>query len=82
MPGNSKRATSSNSVVQAVYFIQPVWSETKAKKWLADHNYHPIKTMHPSGDEMRYRLQSPDKFARFTTKVLPNGVHLVLGHLS
>jgi hypothetical protein len=52
--------------VQAVYFPDS-WAMC------------PIKEPHHVGHITRWRLQEPGQFGRFVTRVLPNGVHLVLG---
>jgi hypothetical protein len=65
--------------VQSVVFMAPEWSESRARAWLKKNQYHPIKPVHYLGHEMRYRMLEPI-FKRYTTKVLPNGVHLVIGY--
>lgn len=65
---------------QAIYFMKPKFDEKSAEAWIKGHKLKPIKAMHAVGNEMRYRLEDPKKYREFKTKVLPSGVHLVLGH--
>lgn len=73
--------TMSTSRIQAVYFMKPRWNESRATQWLKEHKYKPIKAAHLRGAEIRYRLLEPN-FRRYTTVLLENGVHLVLGWTS
>ena len=67
--------------IHSIYFMTTDgWTTTTARAWLKAHGYKPIKKVHKMGNELRYRLIDPEVFSRFTTKVLPNGTHLVIGH--
>lgn len=68
------------SMVQAVYGLTTDgWTSTKLRAWLRNAELQPLKRVHRSGTELRYRIEEPERFTRFTTKVLPGGIHLVLG---
>lgn len=70
------------SQIQAVYALgTDKWTPTLLRAWLKKHGLKPIKRVHIVGDEIRYRILPPLRFARFTTKKLPGGIHLVLGWL-
>ena len=58
--------------------MKPRWNETRAKVWLKDHNYKPIKAAHVRGGEIRYRLMEPN-FAHYSTIKTAEGVYFVLG---
>jgi hypothetical protein len=64
--------------VQAVLFDRPTWTAPDARKWLAKNGRVPIKRVHKTPNELRYRLADPALFARFATKVLPGGVGIKL----
>lgn len=46
--------------VQAVAFKKSNWSPSKARKWLQDHNFKPLK-QHVTQNFFRYRLKQPDR---------------------
>jgi hypothetical protein len=64
--------------VQAVYFPDS-WAMSDMRAWLRKAGHVPLKEPHHVGHITRWRIQEPGQFGRFVTKVLPNGVHLVLG---
>lgn len=66
------------STVQAVYFMKPKWSESRAEAWLKKHDYKPIKAAHIRGGEIRYRMHEP-VFRRYSTIKTEDGVYFVLG---
>ena len=69
-----------SSEIQAAYGLTTDgWTPTGLLRWLKNHDMQPIKRLHRNGTELRYRIRSPHLYARFRTKILPNGVHLVLG---
>lgn len=69
------------SEIQAVYALTTDgWNASALRQWLTHEGLTPIKRAHRLGTEIRYRITPPGHYARFTTKVLPNGVHLVLGY--
>ena len=65
--------------IQSVYFMKPYFNNEKALKWLDTHSFKPIKKVHILGDELRYRIKEP-KYKRYTTRILPNNVYLVIGY--
>jgi len=68
------------SQIQSVYGMSSRgWTATRMRAWLKSEGLKPIKRVQKEGDEMRYRIRLPGRYSRFTTKVLPNGIHLVLG---
>jgi len=71
------------SEIQAIYFDSRLgWNGKEAKKWLTDNGHDPIKRQRKEGHMLRYRLTEPDKYLRFTTKKLPDGIYLVIGWYS
>lgn len=67
--------------IHNVYFMTTDgWTKSKAEKWLRSHDYKvKKKDPHYVGNEIRYNQMPKQKFKSFITKILPNGVHLVLG---
>jgi hypothetical protein len=49
------------SDIQAVLFDKRKnWTTTKAKRWLNKHHLKPIKEVHETKNELRYRIQEPN----------------------
>jgi hypothetical protein len=68
------------SEIQAVYALTTDgWSASTIRHWLKTEGLQPIKRAHRLGTEIRYRITPPRRYSRFTTRVLNNGIHLVLG---
>ena len=68
-----------SSTIQSVAFERELWTPSDAKEWLKNHNFIPIKKVHPNRRFLRYRLAKPAQFRTFHVKVLPDGVRLILG---
>ena len=76
--GASERARSEKQSV--VFFVNDGWTESKARQWLADNKLKPIKHVDKSLDgQLRYRLTNPDKYKRFITKKLDDGINIIIG---
>jgi len=67
------------SEIQSVYAMKPKWTAQKLRSWLRKNNIKPIKSAHIIGNEIRYRINSPNYYYRFRTEKLSNGVYLVFG---
>lgn len=65
--------------IQAVLFNNHVWTPTTARKWLIQHNIKPLKAVHKTKNELRYRINEPYLYSRFFSKKLPDDIILVLG---
>lgn len=65
-------------MIQAVLFDRNKWTSAEARKWLKLHNYQPIKRVHITNNNLRYRLKQPFKTSRYITKHLSNGVTLII----
>lgn len=69
------------SRIQSVVFLKrDGWTKEKARAWFKNTKLRPIKPVddHLIG-ELRYRLRDPKLFRHFITKIIGNGVHLVIG---
>lgn len=65
--------------IQAIIFPRATWSPTVARAWLKSNGHAPMKRVHKTHQFYRYRLRDPAEFTNMKTKVLPNGVHLIIG---
>jgi len=67
------------SIVQSV-LIPTSWGASRALKWIDSHGYKSTK-VDPTKKYLRFRQMSPNKFDRFWTQTLSNGVRLVHGYV-
>ena len=67
--------------IHNVYFMKKDFSQSQAEAWIKAHGYKlkkkDLKQHTPT--EWRYNQMPKQKFKSFITKILPNGVHLILG---
>ena len=71
-----------SSKIQAVVFLKPKWNVTKARKWLRDHKIKPKKLPDfKFKNQIRFRIEDPKKFKRFSTKKTKDDVNLILGFI-
>lgn len=81
-----------SSIQSVVFFKQrkdgsfTKWNITIARKWLKDNNLKLLKgkkidkvIINGNIKQLRFRILSPKKFKRFTTKVIPDDIHIILG---
>jgi len=66
------------SKVQSVLIPKKNFTLKKSHKWLLKHNFKIPKKVDETINFYRYRQKLPNKKNTYTTKVLPNGVELVL----
>ena len=66
------------SKLQAVIFDRYIWSESEANKWLRKYNLKPIKEPRYTKNFIRYRIREPYSHEKYFTKVLNNGIELIL----
>jgi hypothetical protein len=68
--------------IHNIYFMKKDFTEKQAKDWIIAHNYKlkkkDINKQH-SSTEWRYNQIPKTKFKSFITKILPNGVHMIMG---
>lgn len=68
------------SKIQSVMFKRTKFSAEKARKFLKDHGWKPIKRVHKTKNYLRYRLRDPKKFKRFGCKpILKGDIQLLFG---
>jgi hypothetical protein len=71
------------SEIQSVVFKATRYDTTKARKWLSDHGFKPIKRVDKAANTLRYRIRDPKKYKSFITKKLNGkGILLVIGFKS
>lgn len=56
-----------------------MYTKTKAQNWVKKHGFHQIKPTHSTAHLHRIRLQNPNKFKRFRTKRIGDGIEFVMG---
>lgn len=66
--------------VQAILFEKSKWSLIAARKWLLEHNIHPIKPVHSTNSLYRFRLITPQINAKYHTRKIGSGIMLILMH--
>lgn len=66
-----------NSILHSILIPMESFTKKQANDWIVKHKYLPIKAK-AEGNFYRYRIHPQIKGKEFYTKVLPNGVQLVL----
>tara|TARA_R110002096_G_scaffold67666_5_gene163862 strand:+ start:1383 stop:1715 length:333 start_codon:yes stop_codon:yes gene_type:complete len=67
------------SKTQAVLFkVDKGWTSSKARAWLKENKFKPMKRVHKSGNLLRYRILEPT-FKSYITKSQKNGINFVIG---
>lgn len=90
MPRNSRKKTNSRKSkntkfkLQSIIIPMTVMSESAAKKWVKKH-YGNASKIDITPNTYRFRLLNPDAikatgYRRFRTKVLTNGIELILAY--
>ncbi len=67
------------SQLQSVVFNNKQFTTTLARAWLKENNLKSIKKVDITKNTLRYRIQPPSRFKKFRTKIVSQGVMLVLG---
>ena len=70
------------SDIHSIVFLRNTkenWTATKARKWLKQHGFIPIKRVDKKDNQLRYRLIDPKFFKSFMTKKSKNNINLVIG---
>lgn len=65
--------------IQAILFDSGVWTPSKARRWLAKHEYVPIKRVHKTENFLRYRLIAPRDNYTYRTKPVSDDILFVMG---
>ncbi len=65
--------------VQSVHFDNKLFNCAKARKFLTEHDYKPIKRVDKSApNQLRYRITEPIDGANYVTKEISDGIQLIL----
>jgi len=69
------------SEIQALAFPKKDYNEKSIIDWLYKHQYKPLKAVDKiqRPNFYRVRLTPPKKYKRYTTKILNDGIELILG---
>lgn len=65
-------------IVQSIIFNKNRFTANEARKFLIDHNFHPIKPVDVTRHHFRFRLKNPDYLKRFAVKEITTGIKLVV----
>jgi hypothetical protein len=66
------------SEIQAILFNkQNGWTPNTSHLWLELHKYKPIKKVHETKDNFRYRMKDPKKCNRLRIKHLKDGISFI-----
>jgi hypothetical protein len=68
------------SSIQAVMFPIETFKLPDIINFLHKHNMKPIKEMRREGHFDRVRLEDPKHFKNFSTKILSNNIHFIIGY--
>lgn len=75
-----------SGVIQSVAFVnkdRANWNVAETAYWLIKNRLNPIKPMHADGNSYRYRIVDPNKFSKYSTKVIHSRgkqVDLIIGY--
>lgn len=69
-----------SSEIHSVLFDKKKWTTAKARRWLTVHQLKPIKRVHKTEHNLRYRIINPDEFKKFSTKKTKEGIIIVIGY--
>lgn len=67
------------SEIQSVLFDINKYDTKKTRKWLKSAKLVPIKRVHKTDENLRYRIRDPSNYKRFRTKKVDEGVKFILG---
>ena len=66
-------------MIQSVLFNKKYFTKEESKNWLVRHKLNPIKPVHETKNNYRYRLLDPKMFKYFRTRKISLGIDLVIG---
>ena len=66
------------SEIQSIHIPINKYTKKEAWDWILQHGFTPIKETKES-NYYKFRLDDPKYYKRFRTKVLDNGIQLILG---
>jgi hypothetical protein len=53
--------------IQSILFNKTKYNSIKARKWLKENNYKPIKRVHKTENYLRYRIKNPNSKYQYRT---------------
>lgn len=65
------------SAIQSIRFESRIYSPQMAMNFLEEHGLKPLNRV-IEGDYLTYRIRSPDKFTKFTTKKVKDNSSIIL----
>jgi hypothetical protein len=67
--------------LQSIYFNRSIWNKSKSRIWIKSNGFRPMKPAHATTTQIRYRISNPDKYKKFITKNIGDGIYLVFGFI-
>lgn len=67
------------SSIQSVSFPVGSFTPGRAREWLRRNKLKPIKRVDKTKTKLRYRIENPQMFDKFITKIAKEGVELIIG---
>lgn len=75
-----KTKKTKKTYVQSVLFDNKEFTTEDARKWLHKHNFEPIKRVHRTKQNLRYRLRNPNPKHNYITKnIKQTKIKLIIG---
>jgi hypothetical protein len=65
------------SEIQAILFDKNNWTTTSSKAWINSHGYKPIKEVHITNNNYRYRLRNPKECHRMRIQHVGHGISFI-----
>lgn len=66
--------------IQAIIFDADTYSAGEARRWLARHQYKPLKRVHRTAHYLRYRLKEPQEDAKYKTLDFGHGIKSIVAY--
>lgn len=64
-------------MLQSIVFTRQLYNPSMAKKWLNQYGFKPIKGVHATNTQLRYRIKPPVINGVYHSRYVDNGVLFV-----
>ena len=62
------------SKLHAVWFNKSLFDKDSSLQWLFEHKIDPIKKVHETTNNFKYRIRKPNKTKKYYSKYITDGV--------
>ena len=76
-----RRYRKSKTKVQAIIFDKKFWTVKRAKQWLNDHNYEPLKPVDITKNFYRFRITWPTNRYNYRIITFGDGIKAIIMYL-